>query len=958
MKRILILSISLLFAGMVGSQTPQALQVKEITLNNGMTVWLNEDHSQPKVFGAVVVKAGSKDCPDTGIAHYFEHIMFKGTDRMGTIDYAAEKPWLDSISAQYDQLSRAKDDAERYKIQKHINALSLKAADYMIPNEFSRLVSLYGGSGLNAATSYDVTYYHNSFLPQYIKQWCILNSERLLHPVFRGFQGELENVYEEKNRTSDLAGDAIEKIFGTIFKNQPYAYPILGSTESLKNPQLSVMEAFYKKYYVASNMGLILCGDIHPDASLTTLLEQTFGRIPRGVVPQRVSSPMPDIDQHQVCKVTFPIPLIGIEALVYKAPTDFDPDANALYLANRLLSNSKAGLLDSLVNEHHLQVAEATSMSLSDAGGTALIIVPNLMGKMKKAESICMQQVQRIIDGDFSAWQLEAQKRDMLMEAQSGMESIESRAEAMIDVFSRGHRWQDLIDRIEAIKNVSKEDVMQAARKYYHANHITFKKKFGIPKKETLSQPGYTPISPKNTDAKSALALELEKIPVEKTDIRLVDFEHDATTYPISDHATLYYKTNPLNDIFNFTLRFKDGIQHTPQLAILDAYLNAIGTDSLSKQQMGQALQRMGVSLNMGAGNRTFVFSLQGPDDQLKPALELLAHFLQSAKGDPKALKDIRSEDKVERKGFGQQKDDVTTAMIQRVAYGKQSSFLRQPTRKDVKALTNDDLIHLLHELQTYDCEIIYTGTQPLQTVAELSEAALPLGQCRKKPVDTFRPLQSYDEPTVFFFHVPKSRQNTVVSYESIQPLPSAEQRATLLLWDNYFGGSMSSVLFQHVREFRSLAYSTSGYSITTNPLTRPNETLAYVTATGTQADKTLEAMSVVDSLLRQLPMKEENLSATKQTVLNDIQNSYPTFRSIPVYIANERLFGYSSNPNATTVGIVPTLSAQDIMAFHRQHIAGNTRVWIVIGDRKQTDFKALARFGKVVELKKEDIYR
>ena len=168
----------------------------------------------------------------------------------------------------------------------------------------------------------------------------------------------------------------------------------------------------------------------------------------------------------------------------------------------------------------------------------------------------------------------------------------------------------------------------------------------------------------------------------------------------------------------------------------------------------------------------------------------------------------------------------------------------------------------------------------------------------------------------------------------------------------------MSSVLFQHVREFRSLAYSTSGYSITTNPLTRPNETLAYVTATGTQADKTLEAMSVVDSLLRQLPMKEENLSATKQTVLNDIQNSYPTFRSIPVYIANERLFGYSSNPNATTVGIVPTLSAQDIMAFHRQYIAGNTRVWIVIGDRKQTDFKALARFGKVVELKKEDIYR
>ncbi len=233
------------------AQVAPELQVKEITLQNGMTVWLNEDHSQPKVFGAVVVKAGSKDCPDTGIAHYFEHIMFKGTDRMGTTDYIAEKPWLDSISAQYDLLSQAQVPTERTAIQKHINRLSLKAAEYMIPNEFNRLITLYGGSGLNAATSYDVTYYHNSFLPQYIAQWCVLNSERLLHPVFRGFQGELENVYEEKNRTSDLAGDAIERIFGTIFKTQPYAYPILGSTESLKNPQLSMMEAFYKKYYVA-----------------------------------------------------------------------------------------------------------------------------------------------------------------------------------------------------------------------------------------------------------------------------------------------------------------------------------------------------------------------------------------------------------------------------------------------------------------------------------------------------------------------------------------------------------------------------------------------------------------------------------------------------------------------------------------------------------------------------------
>lgn len=261
------------------------LEVKELKLSNGMTVWLNEDHSQPKVFGAVVVKAGAKDCPNTGIAHYFEHIMFKGTDRIGTTDYAAEKPWLDSISAQYDLLSQTKDETTRTRIQKHINELSIKAADYVIPNEYSRLISKYGGSSLNAGTGQDLTYYHNSFLPQFMEQWCWLNSERLMTPVFRGFQGELENVYEEKNRAADDMGDVQDKIFKAVFKTQPYAYPVLGSTENLKNPRLSDMAAFFKKYYVASNMCLILCGDIRPDAALVTLLEKTFGRVQTGPVP-------------------------------------------------------------------------------------------------------------------------------------------------------------------------------------------------------------------------------------------------------------------------------------------------------------------------------------------------------------------------------------------------------------------------------------------------------------------------------------------------------------------------------------------------------------------------------------------------------------------------------------------------------------------------------------------------
>ena len=941
------------------AQAVPGLQVKELTLSNGMTVWLNEDHSQPKVFGAVVVKAGSKDCPNTGIAHYFEHIMFKGTDRIGTVDYQAEKPWLDSISVQYDLLSQTKNEAERAKIQQHINELSLKAADYMIPNEFNRLISKYGGSDLNAGTGHDMTFYHNSFLPQYMEQWCWLNSERLITPVFRGFQGELENVYEEKNRSADDMGDVQDKFFKAVFKTQPYAYPIIGSTENLKNPRLSDMEAFYKKYYVASKMGLILCGDITPDSTLTALLEQTFGRVQTGPVPQRGYSPMPDIKAGENYEVKLPIPLVGLEALVFKAPTDFEPDADALDLANMLLSNGKAGLLDSLMNEHKVMMGMAISTALADAGGTGILIVPKLFGKAKTAEERIMEQVQKVMDGQFSTAQLEILKQEMLLEAEQGLETIDKRSLLMVDAFAKGHSWQDVLDKIEHLKRVTKDDVVAAARKYYGANHITVSKKYGTPDKETLKQPGYKPITPKNTDAKSAFALQLEQIPVKDVAIHTVDFDHDVTMRKLSDHTTLYYKENPINDVFTFTLRYQDGTLHTPKLAVLADYLNAIGTDSLKKHQLEQAWQRISTTMEAAQGDVAFSINLTGPDSQLKPALQLLAHFLRSAKSDDEALDEAKDADKVTRKSFGKQKDNVLKPLVNKVAYGNKSSYLTQLSKKEIKALKSDELIALFHELQQYDCELFYCGRQPIEFVATESQHTLPLAQCTKPKADTNRRLQQYSEPTVFFYDVPKSRQNYIASYDIVGTLPTAEERAQLKVWGEYFGGSMSSVLFQNVREFRSLAYSTGGRSIEKSLAKYPQEPLAYITATGTQADKTLEAVATIDSLLRQMPMKEENLKSARQELLSSIQNDYPTFRGIAKYVANQLGNGYTSDPNADMARLLPAVTAQDVMQFHQQHVAKNqNRVWIIIGDKKLTDLKALARYGKVIELKKEDVYR
>ena len=959
-------------AMMALAQVPQALQVKELTLKNGMTVWLNEDHSQPKVYGAVVVRAGAKDCPGTGIAHYFEHIMFKGTDRIGTVDYEAERPWLNSIAAQYDLLAQTKDEARRTEIQKKINQLSLKAADYAIPNEFNRLISRFGGSALNAATGFDVTYYHNLFLPQYIRQWCWLNSERLLNPVFRLFQGELENVYEEKNRAEDAMGGAMNKALKAVFGNHPYGQPILGTTESLKNPRLSEMEAFYKKYYVAQNMGLILCGDIDAQ-TLQPLLEETFGRIKPTPAPSpREGSPDSSIDKrtNQVPLpwggvrggreiIRLPIPLIKAEALVFTAPTDFDPDGIVLDVANLLLSNGSAGLLDSLTNEHQVLAALTDRTAFNDAGVQFLLVVPKLpFGKMKKAEAACLAQMERIKAGDFSEETLEELKRNYLMEAEQALETIADRSAVMLDAFSQGQTWQAVLDMIERVKTVTKQDVVRVARKYYTDQYLTLHKKFGNEPKETLKQPGYEPVKPKNAGAKSQYARELEAMPTVEQAIRLVDFERDAQRTVLSPHVVLYTKENPVNDIFTFTLRYKDGTIHTPLLSQLGEYLDAIGTDSLKKQQLEKAWQHIGVSASFDAGDRNFSISLTGRDAQFGPALRLLAHFMQHAKADKEALSDVKQSAKVGYKSFGKEKESVLPAALQRILYGQQSACLLQPSQKEIKALTSERLLSLFQELQRYDCDLFYCGRLPVADVAILSQQILPLALCQKPAASTYRKTVAQQEPTVYFYNVPKSRQNYVLTYEQLAPAPTEQERVVQKLWDQYFGRGMSSVLFQNIREYQSLAYSTQGLSRVPSLPLHAQDSLAYVTITGTQADKTVQAMHTLDSLLHQLPMKEENLEAARQELLNDVQNSYPSFRTIAKYIANQLADGYTSDPDRPTVRYAATVSQQQVADYHRQHVAPNTRVWIVIGDRKKTDFQALAKYGKVVEWRKEDLYR
>ena len=937
-----------------------ALKVKEYRLENGLTVWLNEDHSQPKVFGAVVVKAGAKDCPDTGIAHYFEHMMFKGTDRIGTLDYESEKVLLDSIAMKYDELAMTEDTAARARLQKEINELSIRSSEYVIPNEFNRLINRFGGSGLNAATSYDATIYFNTFSPQYMVQWAEINSERLINPVFRLFQSELETVYEEKNMYGDfIGGQVMDTLMARYFGPHPYAYPIIGSTKNLKNPRLTEMHKFFEDYYVASNMALILSGDFDAQ-QVMPILEKAFSRIRSGNAPKQEKVMLPPFNGRETMKVKFPIPFIKAMGLGFRGVSANHEDQVALNIAVNLLNNANGtGYLDKLMVEHKLMGALAINESMNEAGILAVAIMPKLLiQSYSSAEKMVWDEINRVKNGDFSDEMFNSLKLEQKRQYASSLENIDSRATVMMNLFSQGKSWNDYLNEVARIESITKEDVVRVAQKYFSNNYLCVTKSTGKYPKDNLPKPAFSPVVPRNADASSSYAKQLEKIPEQQVAPRIIDFEKDVKTSKLTPLVTLYTTPNPLNDIFTLNISYGIGALEQPELMQLTNYLQLLGTESLSFEQFRSRLQSIGSTLAFDVTSDAFVMKVTGFDNHIDETMELVGDFIRHAKADDKKLRQIVDDAKVSEKAFFKSGDNVASALLEQVKYGDQSRYLRKLSLSQIKKLKGKDMLAIYDKVRSVQCDLHYCGTLPVEKVIGTIRQHLPLERttiASNSPY--YRELKQYDRPTVFFIDMPDMAQSIVYGYVKGDPVDDKASRHASRLFSVYFGGDMSSLMFQEIREFRSFAYRTSGrYQLPNHA--HKGTAGSFTAMLSTQSDKTLDALGVLDSLIREMPLKPERVEAVKQTLVNRINNDYPPFRNLSEKVASARMEGFDRDPAEEFLRDIATMDMQDISRFYREQISGRPVVYVIAGNRKHIDMKKLAEYGTIIKVKKKDIYK
>ncbi len=932
------------------------LKVTQYQLSNGLTVILNEDHAQPQVFGVVAVKAGGKNDPSdaTGLAHYMEHMLFKGTQQLGTTDWEKEKVHIDKIFELYEKLGKTASPDERKAIQMEISDESYLASEFAIPNELSNLINSMGGTSLNAGTGPDYTVYYNKFPASQIYKWLDLYAHRFMHPVFRGFQAELEVVYEEQNMYSDMfQSRLIEDFQKHFFKNHPYGQqPLIGTIEHLKNPSLNRMLEFYETYYVANNMVLVLSGDFDTE-EITPIIEEKFGLWPTGVVPEPTVYPEEGFKGRELVEVRISPIKIGI--LGYRTVTEGHPDYIPLEVAMSLLNNNnETGLLDKLMLDGDVMAAQTMGMPYNDHGACIVLFVPKLVGqKLQSAENLIISQISRLGKGDFDEKMLEAVKLRLYIDFQKSLESLENRAVMLATAFTSGLDIQEVLSYPEKVMAVTTEDVKRVASTYFGDNFLSFHSKMGFPKKEKIEKPGFKALQA-NTNAKSEYTIHYESIPSRPVHISPVDFEKDVITKQIKDGVTLLHVNNPIHDIFSLQIQYQVGNYHLDLLEEAAELMALAGTENRSMDELKREFANIGCTYSVWSNDSYTYVSLEGIEDNLHQALPLLNELLTAPVIEQKRVKVAYNAEKTNRKMEQTEPRGVAGALQGFMLYGNKSETLDRITLKELKKVESTELTKVFKEAIGYGAKIHYVGKQTPEVIQALIRKELSFtDQPKVAETPVVKPIRKIEANTVYFVDMKKARQSQIYLFANGDVFDKSLE-PTMDAFNEYFGGGFSGLVLQEIREYRSLAYGAAG-NFSFPPIKgKPFNFRGFLS---TQSDKTLTAIETFDSLVRTMPEKPERLDMIKDYLMLSSETKRPGFRQLSQTVERWKLMGYTQDPFITLQPAYEALTWEGLMSFYREHLSQKPMGIAIVGDKRNIELKELEKYGKITKMKEKQLF-
>lgn len=937
------------------AQVNPILELESYKLENGLTVFLNKDTTANRVFGAVMVNAGAKHeySDATGMAHYLEHMLFKGTEKYGSADFDREKTHLDSINILYEKLANTADKNLRSEIQRSINEQAVKASKYGLPNEFDKMLRSIGGTGINAFTSSEMTFYHNSFPGHELPKWLDLYSERFLNPVFRSFQSELEVVYEEKNRgEDDFEQRVYREMEERLFPEYPYGkWDVIGTTEHLKNPSLIKMYQFFEENYVAGNMALILSGNFDP-TTVKPLIQEKFERLPKGK-PKLLNLPEMTPFEGEVLARKRMTP-VKAGFLVFKTADYLDEDRMALDVAEYLLANnSETGYINQLMSNNELIYSGAFQLVYNDAGGLAIFFVPKLfVQSLNKAEKLVQAQLDKVRIGTFSDELLQASKNDLIKEYNRQLENVTDRGIMIGHAFNQGKSWEEVLDYPSQIESISREKVMRVASKYFGEDRLKLISRTGFPKKDKLSKPNYEPIVTEQ-NAESDYYKTFQIIPALPFEPKFVDINRDVEIKNMVGGHQLIASKNPVHDLFQLALKFKAGRLSNPRLIEAAGLMTHCGAGTYSLTEFKEKLAALGLTYSVSTDNSYTNVILSGRNSGFEEGLQLLNLLLTSPGHLEKAKDTYVNTEMADRKLSKSSPYQMSRMLYDHVIYGDLSIYKNRLDKKGLKEIDQHTLVEMFQKVvSSYEADILYSGQMPLDEVASQIESSLSLSSKGKEEPAQYPEGIQYANNKITFIHDKKARQSQVWFYVAGQ-IYSPEDYAKLQAFNEYFGGGFSGLILQEIREYRSLAYSAGGSYI--RPL-MPNQRGRLGAYIGCQADKTNDAVPVMMDLIANLPKKPERMESLKKSLSLKILTDFPEFRDLPDHVLKMQKRGLVEDPNIEAYQDYNDLSMEDLVDFWEQNIKGKPVQVMIYGPKGKIDLDQLKLYGKVEELSLKDV--
>jgi M16 family peptidase len=927
------------------------------TLDNGLRVYLSVNKETPRIHTYVAVKTGSRNDPaeTTGLAHYLEHLMFKGTKQFGTTDAEKEAPLLKDIEERYEKYRTLTDPEQRKRAYHGIDSVSQLAAKYFIPNEYDKLMSSIGAEKTNAYTSNDVTCYTEDIPANEVDNWAKIQADRFQNMVIRGFHTELEAVYEEYNigltRDGNKEWEALSKL---LMPTHPYGtQTTIGTQEHLKNPSIVNIKNYFNRYYVPNNVAICMAGDMDPEKVIATI-DKYFGSWKRSDALS-----FPQFPKQKPLTAPKDTTVMGPEAENIVLAWGFDGgqslQSDTLDVIANILSNGKAGLMDiNLSQKMKYLGGEAFAMSLAEYGLMGISASPKEGQSLDEVKKLVLGEVENLKKGNFPDELLPAVINNMKLEYYHALEKNQDVADQFVDAFIKGREWQTVVGRLDRISKMTKAQIVAFANKYLNNNYaLVYKRQGEDTTQKKIDKPQITPI-PSNRDLQSDFVKEIIASKTTPIEPRFVDFNKDLVKTKTKKGLPVLYVPNKQSGLFTLSFRYDFGLEADKRLPIAVDYLEYLGTNKLSPEQVKQRFYQLACDYSISAGTDNLNVTISGLNENMPKALWLVEHLLANAKVDKEAYMELVELVKKSRKDNRSNQNANFGALAAYGIYGPYNKVRNVMSNAELDKTNPQTLLNLLKGLRNYKHEVLYCGQSTPEALVKTIDEGHVIGKTLANVPQGKRYTEMQTKENEVWMAPYEAKNIYMMLYNNSGKGWNVEQQPMVYLFNEYFGTGMNGIVFQELRETRGLAYNASARYTTPSRVGGTESLQANIIS---QNDKMMDCVKAFNNIIDEMPQSDKAFELAKQASMKRIATERTTkFGIINAYLQARRL-GLDFDIKERIYNALPKITLKEMVEFEKQAMAKKPLRYLILGDEKNLDMKGLEKIGKIKKVTTQEIF-